>query len=291
VPRDHWAEWLLERRFGGDPDAVPKFVAKLQQTRDRVLDGAQLQPGDTLLDVGAGDGLIAFGALERGAGEVVFSDVSSDLLEHARSLAEDVGAADRCRFVHAAAEDLAPIADTSVDVVTTRSVLIYVERKDDAFREFHRILRPGGRLSVFEPINRFGCEFRDSETFWGYPLDGLSDVRDKLNELYRTLQPEDDPMLDFDERDLVTLAVEAGFFPVELDLGVEVTPLEPLPWDRFANTPGNPKIPSLAEAMDQALTTDERERLTAHLRPLVERGEGVGRWAKAYLRATKPAAG
>jgi hypothetical protein len=75
---------------------------------------------------------------------------------------------------------------------------------------------------------------------------------------------------------------------VELDLGVEVTPLEPVPWDRFANTPGNPKIPSLAEAMDQAITKVEREQLTAHLRPLVERGEGVGRRAKAFLRATKP---
>jgi hypothetical protein len=67
-----------------------------------------------------------------------------------------------------------------------------------------------------------------------------------------------------------------------------VTALEPAPWDRFANTPGNPKIPSLAEAMDQALTEEERRRLTAHLRPLVESGEGVGRWAKAYLRGTKP---
>jgi len=173
-------------------------------------------------------------------------------------------------------------------VVTTRSVLIYVERKADAFREFFRVLRPGGRLSIFEPINRFGCEFRDRESFWGYPVDGLADVRDKLNELYRSLQPEDDPMLDFDERDLVDLAVAAGFFPVGLDLGVEVTPLEPVPWDRFANTPGNPKIPSLAEAMDQAITKVEREQLTAHLRPLVERGEGVGRRAKAFLRATKP---
>jgi hypothetical protein len=59
-------------------------------------------------------------------------------------------------------------------------------------------------------------------------------------------------------------------------------------WERFSNTPGNPNIPSLAEAMEQVLTTDERERLVAHLRPLVERGEGVGRSATAFLRATKP---
>ena len=95
-------------------------------------------------------------------------------------------------------------------------------------------------------------------------------------------------MLDFDERDLLRLAVDAGFFPVELDLRSEVVPIDAMSWERFVNVAGNPKIPSLAEAMAEALDAGERARLERHLRPLVERGEGVGHWAKAYLRATKP---
>jgi hypothetical protein len=51
---------------------------------------------------------------------------------------------------------------------------------------------------------------------------------------------------------------------------------------------GNPRIPTLAEAMEQALSPAEREALERHLRPLVEEGRGTWRMASAYLRAEKP---
>jgi predicted TPR repeat methyltransferase len=98
--RDCWAEWLAERRFGGDHEVRERFLAELQKTRDKVLDNAQLAHGETLLDVGCGDGLIAFGALERGAGnpriptlaevmEQVLSADERDLYEaHLRPLVE-----------------------------------------------------------------------------------------------------------------------------------------------------------------------------------------------------------
>jgi hypothetical protein len=40
--------------------------------------------------------------------------------------------------------------------------------------------------------------------------------------------------------------------------------------------------------MDEALTPEERERFSAHLRVMVEEGKGVWRMAHAYLRAVKP---
>src|SRR5215470_15013592 len=145
--RDRWAEWLAERRFGGDPTARREMLARLGEIRDGVLAGAGLREGETLLDVGCGEGLIGFGALERGAGTVVFSDISTDLLDFCHETAAELGVLDRCRFVEAAADDLASIGDASVDVVATRSVLIYVREKPAAFGEFGRVLRPGGRIS------------------------------------------------------------------------------------------------------------------------------------------------
>jgi ubiquinone/menaquinone biosynthesis C-methylase UbiE len=119
---DRFADWLRTRRDGGSP-----------------------------LDVGCGDGLVGLGALERGA-RVIFSDVSDGCLADCRSIAGEVA-----EYRRASATDLGNLA---ADVVTTRSVLIYVEEKDRAFQEFFRVLRPGGRLSIFEPINRFGLEER-----------------------------------------------------------------------------------------------------------------------------------
>lgn len=80
---DIWADWLLHRRHGGDPERLKATLDQLCPVRDRVLIYARLTDGDTLLDVGCGDGLIAFGALERSSMcRVVFADISQDLLDH-----------------------------------------------------------------------------------------------------------------------------------------------------------------------------------------------------------------
>ena len=297
--RDKWAEWLLERRFGGDdPERRKMSVDFLIPVRDRVLDNAGISGGETLLDVGAGDGLIAFGALDRLGkdGRVIFADISQDLLDHSDGLAEEAGVADRCSFLHASADDLSALEDGSVSMVTTRSVLIYVEDKKRAFEEFHRVLKPGGRLSIFEPINRFSSRVDSAEAgfFGGYDVAPVRDLARKVLSAYERRQPPDtDPMLDFDERDLLDLTESTGFEEIHLDYEAEVSPGNRATWgkirnwDTFLKSSGNPKIPTLEEAMNETLTPEETERFTAHLRPLVERSERTARSAVAYLWAVK----
>ena len=246
-----------------------------------------------LLDVGTGDGLIGFAALDRVGplGQVIFSDVSADLLAECRRRATADGLLQRCRFVRAGAEDLHGIADRSVDVVTTRSVLIYVQRKQAAFAEFFRVLQPGGRFSIFEPINGFAEAHADT-VLVGLDVTAVADLAAKVRRVYSSVPAEQNPMLNFDERDLLRWARAAGFTAVELDYQAEVEVPQPLPttdWDVLKKITPNPLAPSYEEALALALTDQERDRLETHLRAALAAGAPARRTvATAYLRGIRP---
>jgi len=256
----------------------------LAPIRDELLELAAVGAGDVVLDVGCGDGLIGLGALERGA-RVIFSDISQACLDDCRSIA---GADAEYRLASAT-----ELGDVTADVVTTRSVLIYVADKPKAFAEFFRVLKPGGRIAIFEPINRFGLDERRAT--WGF-----GDVRG-VEDLLRRVVAEVDrvqdaagglgPMIDFDERDLLALAEAAGFVDLRLELIAEVQAAPDgatLDWNVLLDSSPNPLAPTLREAMEAALTRDEAERLSAVLRPQVEEGRmGPARFARAFLSGRK----
>jgi ubiquinone/menaquinone biosynthesis C-methylase UbiE len=153
---DKWSRWLLETRFGGDEKIAEAGLRLLRQIRDTLLERAGLKDGQVLLDVGAGDGFVAFGALEKlgPSGRVILADISRSLLDQAREAAQKMGVSDRCEFIEGSAEDLSAIPSESIDIVTTQSVLIFVEDKLRALREFYRVLKPGGRTALFETVNK-----------------------------------------------------------------------------------------------------------------------------------------
>jgi arsenite methyltransferase len=286
---DRWAAWLLEHRFGGDPAQRERAMPQLFGFRDRVLAGARVEPGDVVLDVGCGDGLLGVAALDLvgDSGTVIFSDVSVSLLEQCRTIVTELGLLHRSKFVHVGLPELADISSESVDVAMTRSVLIYVDDKPGSFAALHRVLRPGGRLSLFEPINRFGYP-EPVSMLRGLEVAGLEGFAVKVKDVYRRYQPDGNPMLNFDERDLLACAESAGFGEVHLDYHVDIDrePIE-MTWSTFLRYAPNPLVPPLQDVLDEALTTIERETLVQRLQEQFSRGSTGRRFATAFLTAIR----
>ena len=272
--RDRWAEWLAERRFGGDPQIRAEVLAKLAETRDRVLDRADLRKGDTLVLVDPAS------QSAEGAGGTAKARLFISALPGGPEQP-----ADRENFARVTFSQIAGIKDVQLQdagqlrIASQPGYQTLAKAKDAG---------TGTDVMVVQWL-RFGSGERRDSGFVGYPTDGLGETTAKLHALYDAIQPPDsDPMLDFDERDLLQLAEEAGFSPIRLTLDARIESVEPRNWDSFVDTAWNPNVPTLREAMEQALSPDEREQLTVQLRTLVERGEGEWRMAFAQLSAVRP---
>ncbi|HEY4957452.1 MAG TPA: methyltransferase domain-containing protein [Caldimonas sp.] len=100
------------------------------------------QPGQRLLDLGTGTGLVAREFARRGAG-VSGIDVAPGQIDAARQAAADEGLA--VDFAVAAAAEACPFADASFDVVTASQCWMYFDL-GRTLAEVRRLLRPGGPL-------------------------------------------------------------------------------------------------------------------------------------------------
>lgn len=160
-------------------------------------------------------------------------------------------------------------AERSFDAVVARSVLIYLAAKAAAFAEFHRVPRPGGRLSLFEPINRVG---EGLEQPWGADDGELAERDRRVRAHQRARQEWREAMLGFDERDLLAAAIAAGFATVELSYELRYSAGDIATPEQLASNLRRrpaPTIPSYAEAALGAVTAAE------HLAAPGRRGGGV----------------
>jgi SAM-dependent methyltransferase len=120
------------------------FVPALfQEWTAKVTTAAQLAPGQKVLDVACGTGVLARAAASRVApgGTVVGLDRNEGMLRVARRATPGI------EWRHGLAEAL-PFADHAFDAVISQFGLMFFEDRVTALREMRRVLRPGGSLVV-----------------------------------------------------------------------------------------------------------------------------------------------
>jgi ubiquinone/menaquinone biosynthesis methyltransferase len=121
-----------------------------QQWKRRLIVTAAIAPGERVLDLACGTGDLAFEASARGA-TVIGLDLTPRMvhlaLERARASAHPGAPANSGAAAFTVGDMMSlPVPDASFDVVTTGYGLRNVPVLDDAIREIHRVLKPGGRL-------------------------------------------------------------------------------------------------------------------------------------------------
>jgi SAM-dependent methyltransferase len=139
------------QRYGWDKAAEvyeASWRVQLAPAQRRMLELAALQPGERVLDIACGTGLVTFDAARTvgPGGEVVGTDISGTMVEMAGRLAQEQGL-DRCRFLRSDAEQL-PLPDHHFDAALCALGLMYFPDPEACLRETLRVTRPGGRLAA-----------------------------------------------------------------------------------------------------------------------------------------------
>lgn len=120
---------------------------------ERLAEVAMFKPGARVLEIGCGRGITTIFLARHYGCSVIGIDISSLLIASARDRAENENLAGKASFIIADAQEL-PLCSDSFDAVVSECSLSLVRDGARAVDEVWRVLKPGGRVTITDLVNR-----------------------------------------------------------------------------------------------------------------------------------------
>lgn len=127
---------------------LTKHYGSLDATR-KLQELTDIQPGKLVLDIGCGVGATPIYLAREYGSYVIGADLIEQMLSRSRERAASERVLDRTAFLTADARSL-PVRDSCFDVVLCESLNVFFIDKVSAFKEYARVLKPGGYLGITE---------------------------------------------------------------------------------------------------------------------------------------------
>jgi ubiquinone/menaquinone biosynthesis C-methylase UbiE len=241
---------LTQWQVGGNTaEAYERYLvpALFREGAEQLVRCAGIQPGERVLDVGCGTGIVARIAAEHTgeSGDVEGVDINPGMLDVARSIAEQTHP--QIRWQQVAAEDL-PFARSTFDAVLSQQAFQFFDDRDAALKEMHRVLRPGGRLafSVLRSTKHNRTYQALIETFRQHGGDDLGTMMQS-------------PFRDWSVEDLRSMVTVAGFETVSVTIGLITARFPSVPEfieQELSSSPLSDIVATMEDSVRDAITHD-----------------------------------